>query len=102
MVSALMVTWKHVGATDQLQSGRAHKLTEWGHRVLKSVVYKNHIFSKLEGTPAQELCIENIIKCVSMAEWLQTRSLCTIPSVSWSGVKHTATGAVETCSQSDG
>ena len=45
-VSAVFVKWKHIGATTvQPQSGRPHKLTERGRRVLKRVVWKNHLSS---------------------------------------------------------
>ena len=38
-VSAVIVKWKHLGATTaQPRSGRPHNLTEWDLRVLKHVV----------------------------------------------------------------
>ena len=45
-VSAVIVKWKHPGATSaQPRSGRPHKLTERDRRVLKRVVWKNRVSS---------------------------------------------------------
>ena len=41
---AVIVNWKHLGATTaQKRSGRPHKLTEWARRVLKRVARKNRL-----------------------------------------------------------
>ena len=45
-VSAVIVKWKHLGATTaQLWRGRPHKLTERDRRVLKREAWKNHLSS---------------------------------------------------------
>ena len=45
-VSAVIVKWKHLGATTaQLQSGRPHKLTEGDRRELKHVARTNRLSS---------------------------------------------------------
>jgi hypothetical protein len=45
-VSALIVKWKCLGTTmAQPRSGRPHKLTELENRMLKRVVYINHLSS---------------------------------------------------------
>uniref|UniRef100_A0A673XUI6 Transposase Tc1-like domain-containing protein n=1 Tax=Salmo trutta TaxID=8032 RepID=A0A673XUI6_SALTR len=45
-ISAVIVKWKHLGATTaQLRSGRPQKLTERDRQVLKRIVRKNHLSS---------------------------------------------------------
>ena len=45
-VSAVIVKWKHLGATtSQQQSGRPHKLTEWDCQVQKRIERKYHLSS---------------------------------------------------------
>ena len=48
----------------------------------------------LKATLAQELCVTNFMKRVSMAKQLHTspRSLCTITSIGWRGIKHANVG----------
>ena len=104
MVRAVIVKWTCLGATTaQPQSGRPHKLTERGRRVLKYLgkivcgrLQHSLPSSKrtLEATSVQTLFVESFMKLVSMSEQPHTslRSPCAMPSVGWSGVKLTAIG----------
>ena len=48
---------------------------------------------QMSGSNISKNCLRSFMKCVSMAEQLHTSlsSLCAMPSVGWSGVKHGAT-----------
>ena len=56
-VIAVIVKWKHLGATtSQPQSGSSHKLTEWGRRVLKHVA--KIVCPRLHLLPSSKLPLE--------------------------------------------
>ena len=100
-VSAVIVTWKHLGATTaQPRSGRPHKLTERNRRVSGKIVCRRLQYSlpssklTMEATSAEALFRKTFRKWVSMAEQPHTslRSRFAMPSISWSGVKLTTIG----------
>jgi len=81
------------------QSGKARKVTEWGHRVLRWMVRKSSQLSADSKLPlalisAQKLCGGSIMGWVSMAQQPHANltAQSTMPRVGWSGVKHTVTG----------
>ncbi|CAI9531424.1 unnamed protein product, partial [Staurois parvus] len=75
-VSGIITKWKQLGTTAaQPQSGRPHKMTERGQRMLKHSVQKSptvcnssklHVAFRL----AQQQCIENFMEWVFMGEQL--------------------------------
>ena len=95
-VGAIIVKWKHLGATAAPPwSGRPHKLTERDRcpRLQHSLPSSK---MPLEATSAQELFVGIFMKWVSMAEQTHTRlrSPCAIPSITrcWSGEQLGAIG----------
>ena len=104
-VSAVIVEWKLLGATTaQPRSGRPHKLTEWGRRVLKSVAHTNRLssiatltteFQAASGSKVSTRTVSRELhEMGSIAKQPHTslRSPCAMPSFGWSGVKLAAIG----------
>ena len=104
-VNAVIVKWKHPGATSaQPRSGRPHQLTEGDHRVLKHVTWKNRLSSVATLTTEFQTDSGSNISTSTVHRELhemgfhgraaaqKPRSPCATTSVGWSGVMLTTIG----------